>query len=281
LGSCSSKISFKKYDKTLLAEGNTFKISMNDEVKNNLLSHTHFYVSNFELRIKMIDLIMGTNLELKNHFKAIQILDIYLNSSMEKITKINFNLLKMLSIFIVNESKYSLNNFHSIIDAENLDLDIFNRKIEIFKEIKSNKLELNMFEYINSLIDISTFCKEFLEENSLFITHLKLFSIYIAKIILHFEDFNHHKSKNKSSGCILFALDHLKNNLHISENNYKYIKGWFNKLRIGFKSEPIYDEINEACEKYFQLDFIKFNINDDNIKKLKFETYLKTSFHKS
>lgn len=212
-----------------------------------------------ESRIKIIDSIMKLcfklNFSMKIYFKAVNIIDMYL--TYEKRVDDNIFLSIIASILIAVKLEGNLFELKFLLTKTNEYLnEILAKEREILNEMKiENILNISMFECIHNLFYVFGLenCK-FLIKNELFpfIEHLKLFVIYLAGLLLHFEGFNKYEPLYKVLWCVVFVLGFIDDKLNQEEKFYieKWVKSIFNENPYDFNYSFSYNEICYAVKEY-------------------------------
>lgn len=217
-----------------------------------------------KLRAKIIDLIMHIcltlNFSIKTYFKTVNIVDMYLTYGKKVDDEIFLSVIASIFIAIkLEETTFEVNLLLTKINTYSLN-EILTKEKEILNEIKiENIMNIPILECIYSLFyvfEIENY--KFLIENGLFpfIDHLKLFVIYLASLLLHFEEFNRYGSLYIVLWCVVFVLGFIDDKLEQKEKIYieKWIKSIFNKNPYNFNYSFSYNEICYAIIKYINLD---------------------------
>lgn len=283
----SSEINHYRLENDLLLEKygseiyKKIKIQEMSQINFNILSNHNISP---KLRARLVDWIMEIHIVLDisatTYFKSVHILDTYLINTKETIK--NISLLGMVCVFIAAKfegEQIGISYLYENIGHEKIPKkEILAKEIEVLKGIgMENIMSTSTLECITIFIyDFEQNNVEFLPKHELhvFIDHLKLDAIYIAELLLHFDEFNAYECIYKSLGCIFSAFHRIRDQIYKLNNQEKnYFDEW---LIFVFEQNP-YDEpykkncrkICEALEKYDNLDCIDFNIGTNYFNEVK------------
>jgi hypothetical protein len=221
-----------------------------------------------EIHIKMIDWMVEVLAVYMSSddtfFLSVKIMDLFLYKSNQIIKDEDIHLIGMVSMFIANKMcdvrQISLQSFTEKIAHGQFTInDIVEKEREIIETIDFEKLICgNLGEVIHLLI------LDFIENNKLVIQQHNLYellkefeqiSIFIAKIIVHFDIFHAYGESIKAVGCLMVGLSVLKDkSTRLTHNQFNCIFHWvqMNMVRIG-NNINIMHEVYKQVVNYYSL----------------------------
>lgn len=279
-----SSIKMKDYhhfenDKVLSCYGGVIFSFMKSEEKQyinpNILSK---HMISPEIRTKMVDWIIEVfsvfAFSDQTFFLAVHILDTYIWKSPEKLLDKDIHLIGMTSMLISSKFEEShplrLDFVYEKIGYKTFTKEqIVNKELEILKTIKVDSIvTTSMGEFITSLFfDFVQNNRQFVDQYSLtrFIRIMEFNSIYYAKLITHFHQFNGYFCSLKAIACIVVSFDQIRNGqIKLQYEEEYYMKEWLRYIikenSFDTQIEKIYKEISIAIDIYMKLDYIGNNL---------------------
>lgn len=279
-----SSIKMKDYhhlenDKVLSCYGGVIFNFMKSEEKRyinpNILSR---HLISPEIRTKMVDWIIEVYSVFafsdQTFFLAVHILDTYISKSQETLSDKDIHLIGMTSMLIASKFEEShplrLDFVYEKIGYKTFSKEqIVHKELEILKTIKVDSIvTTSMGEFITSLFfDFVQNNRQFVEQYSLikFIRIMEFNSIYYAKLITHFHQFNGYFCSLKAIASIVVSFDQIRNGqIKLQYEEEYYMKEWLRYIikenSFDTQIERIYKEISIAIEIYMKLDYIGNNL---------------------
>lgn len=272
---------YSKFEDTkLLTTYGAFIYSHMKEIEKQFINPNLLFRHNLsvEIRTKMVDWIIEVflvfNYSDKTFFTAVHILDTYISKTDEILQDSDIHLIGMTCMFLASKFEESkpirLEFLVKCIGYETFSKEqILSTERKIFKTIQPESLiSTSISEVLTCLFfDFDYNNKPFIEQYQMkdFLRILEFNSIYFAKLITHFPEFNAYPQSFKAITCIVTAFDQMRHDNTSADYDEYYIKEW---LKFLFKENncekevsAIYKQLKAASETYSSIDYIGCNLN--------------------
>lgn len=238
----------------------------------------HKISSNIRRRLVdwLFEVFVSYKCEDQTIFLTITYMDAYLYKCKKELQNENIHLIGLVCLFIASkmEDMYPI-DMKSLVSRIGHDKysqnEIKRKEIDILNTLSYRLSDSTILEFIKNFIyDLKFNNRSELKKFKLFekVNNLEKTSIYIAKLILHFENLSCFKNSLKAIACMIAAYDVIRGNEEMNQgsNPNDFLQNWITFLVMNSRYDEkhisqVYDIIKNCYEMYGKINDIEHNLN--------------------